>query len=205
MNGLEAIKAMENGEIVQSFHYGSVPDLYKMEDGKIVTKPYHNPKREWKECSEFLLGDVYEVYRPNQNTGWYNEHNQKNEDNYFVFGFNGRIVFTNHPLEKSEADEDRFSHILKAQEIEFKQRLFRKLQRFSDENGGNEIDWSNGESCKYYIYYNYEEEELDVYGASHIRDFGQVYFETEELAEQAIELFREDLIKYFTHKWMECE
>ena len=46
MNGLEAIKAMENGEIVHDSSLGFVSDLYKMEDGKIVTKPYHNPKRE---------------------------------------------------------------------------------------------------------------------------------------------------------------
>lgn len=205
MNGLEAIRAMENGEIVQHFHYGSVPYLYKIEDGKVMEKYGVSSNNDWRDCPRFILEGGYKFYNPNQNTGWYNEHNQKNEDNYFVFGFNGRIVFTNHPLEKSEANEDRFSHILKAQEIEFKQRLFRKLQRFSDENGGNEIDWSNGESCKCCICYDHEEEELVVGDVRFIRDFGQVYFKTEELAEQAIELFREDLIKYFTHKWMECE
>ena len=30
------------------------------------------------------------------------------------------------------------------------------------------------------------------------RDFGQVYFIQEEVAQQAIELFHDDLIKYFT-------
>lgn len=205
MNGLEAIRAMENGEIVQHFLYGSVPYLYKIEDGKVMEKYGVGSNNDWRDCPRFVLEGGYKFYNPNQNTGWYNEHNQKNEDNYFVFGFNGRIVFTNHPLEKSEANEDRFSHILKAQEIEFKQRLFRKLQRFSDENGGNEIDWSNGESCKCCICYDHEEEGLVVGDVRFIRDFGQVYFKTEELAEQAIELFREDLIKYFTHKWMECE
>ena len=64
---------------------------------------------------------------------------------------------------------------------------------------------TNDKSCKYYIYYNYEEEELAVSGAWSVRDFGQVYFKTEELAELAIELFKKDLIKYFTHKWIECE
>ena len=205
MNGLEAIRAMENGEIVQNFHDGSVPYLYKIEDGKVMEKYGVSSNNDWRDCPRFILEGGYKFYNPNQNTGWHNEHNQKNEDNYFVFGYNGRIVFTNHPLEKSEADEDRFSHILKAQEIEFKQRLFRKLQRFSDENGGNEIDWSNGKSCKCCICYDHEEEELVVGDVRFIRDFGQVYFKTEELAEQAIELFKEDLIKYFTHKWMECE
>lgn len=205
MNGLEAIKAMENGEIVQHFLYGSVPYLYKIEDGKVMEKYGVSSNNDWRDCPRFILEGGYKFYNPNQNTGWYNEYNQKNEDNYYVFGVNNQIVHTSSLVRKTEADEDSFSQLAKAQEIEFKQRTFRKLQRFSDENGGNKIDCSNGESCKYYIYYNYEEEELVVYGASHIRDFGQVYFETKELAEQAIELFREDLIKYFTHKWMECE
>lgn len=202
MNGLEAIKAMENGVIVHDSSIGVAPYLYKMEDGKVVTKPYDNPKREWKECSEFLLGDVYEVYRPNQNTGWHNECDRKS--NYHLIGDSGQILLTSMGTSQ-EADEDRFSHYLKAQEIEFKQRLLRKLQRFSDENGGNEIDWSNSEGCKCFICYDHEEEELVVGDVRFIRDFGQVYFKTEELAEQAIELFKEDLIKYFTYKWMECE
>ena len=205
MNGLEAIRAMENGEIVQNFHKGDTRYLYKIDNGNLMIKRDVVHDYCWEKCLEFLFDENYEIHNSNQNTGWYKEHNQKNDDNYFVFGYNGRIVFTNHPLEKSEADEDRFSHILKAQEIEFKQRLFRKLQRFSDENGGNEIDWSNSKSCKCCICYDHEEEGLVVGDVRFIRDFGQVYFKTEELAEQAIELFKEDLIKYFTHKWMECE
>ena len=201
MNGLEAIRAMENGEIVHDSSIGIAPYLYKMEGGKVVTKPYDNPKREWKECPEFLLGDVYEVYRPNQNTGWHNECDRKS--NYYLIGHSGQILLSSMGTSQ-EADEDRFSHYLKAQEIEFRQRLLRKLQRFSDEHRGNEIDWSE-DNCKYYIYYDNTDEELDVRNAWLIRDFGQVYFKTYEIAEQAIELFKEDLIKYFTHKWMECE
>ena len=213
MNGLEAIRAMEKGEIVQSFHYGSVPCLYKIEDGKVMEKYGVGSNNDWRDCPRFILEGGYKFYNPNQNTGWFNEYNQKNNDNYYVFGFNNQIVHTSSLVRKTEADEDSFSQLAKAQEIRlakareirFKQGTFRKLQQFSDENGGNEIDSTNDKSCKYYIYYNYEEEELAVSGAWSVRDFGQVYFKTEELAELAIELFKKDLIKYFTHKWMECE
>ena len=37
-------------------------------------------------------------------------------------------------------DANYFSTEEKAEEINFKQTLFRKLQRFSDENGGDKID-----------------------------------------------------------------
>ena len=203
MNGLEAIKAMEHGKIVHDSSIGIAPCLYKIVSGKVMTKPYDGSKHEWEDCLEFLLNDVYEVYNPNQNTGWHSECGKKNI--YCLIGYNGQISSISPLGVPQEADEDRFSHALKAQEIEFKQRTFRKLQRFSDENGGNEIDWSNSKSCKCCICYDHEEEELVVGDVRFIRDFGQVYFKTEELAEQAIELFKEDLIKYFTHKWMECE
>ncbi len=37
------------------------------------------------------------------------------------------------------------------------------------------------------------------------RDFGAVYFESYKVAEQALEMFEEDLIKYFTHDWSKGE
>ena len=44
-----------------------------------------------------------------------------------------------------------FSMKEKAEEINFKQTLFRKLQRFSDENGGTEIDWNDEDQTKFSI------------------------------------------------------
>lgn len=92
-----------------------------------------------------------------------------------------------------------FSTKEKAEEINFKQTLFRKLQRFSDENGGDKIDWQDGEQDKYFINYNYYYKNL--YSDSTVdnkdRTFGQVYFISREVAEQALDLFRADLEKYF--------
>ena len=91
-----------------------------------------------------------------------------------------------------------FSTEEKAEEINFKQTLFRKLQRFSDENGGNEIDWNDPNQDKWMIRFDHRVEELYVGLNSYIRNFGQVYFISEEVAKNAIELFRDELIKYFT-------
>ena len=93
-----------------------------------------------------------------------------------------------------------FSTEEKADEINFKQTLFRKLQRFSDENGGNEIDW-NDAHCKYSIKYAYDDNNLFIGWNYDVKEVGVVYFVHEEIAKQAIELFRDDLIKYFTHDW----
>lgn len=91
-----------------------------------------------------------------------------------------------------------FSTREKAEEINFKQTLFRKLQRFSDENGGNEIDWSNLFQEKFGITYNCGDKKLETALYFHHNDFGQVYFISEEIAEKAIKLFYDELIKYFT-------
>ncbi len=91
-----------------------------------------------------------------------------------------------------------FSMKEKAEEINFKQTLFRKLQRFSDENGGNEIDWDDEDQTKFSIKYSYFSSELIIDCCNTVQQFGQVYFASKEVARKAIELFHDDLIKYFT-------
>ena len=91
-----------------------------------------------------------------------------------------------------------FSTREKAEEINFKQTLFRKLQRFSDENGGNEIDWENTNQKKYCILYCHSFKELQSDFTWVRQNQGQIYFISKEIAEKAIELFHDDLIKYFT-------
>ena len=94
-----------------------------------------------------------------------------------------------------------FSTKEKAEEINFKQTLFRKLQRFSDENGGNEIDWENTNQKKYCILYCHSFKELQSDFTWVRQNQGQIYFISKEIAEKAIMLFHDDLIKYFTHDW----
>lgn len=83
-------------------------------------------------------------------------------------------------LEDDYTDEDRFSTLDKAEKIEFQQRLFRKLQRFSDENGGNEIDWNNFEEPKFRIGYSLADKDLIVIRVYTIKSQGCVYFTSEK-------------------------
>ena len=112
---------------------------------------------------------------------------------------NKKLVLDVHEILKEETDEEKeTADILK--EINFTQTLFRKLQRFSDENGGNKIDWKNRTQRKFFIQYEPSYGFLvDYYYFD--KEFGQVYFASEDIAEKAIELFYDDLIKYFTHDW----
>ena len=203
MNGLEAIELMKQGKIVTDGKR-----KYQISDGKITVLTYVvrndiGAGRElWENVEYFNTAkDSYEEYiEPKPLTGW----ERVEGDSYETITSNGAlntVDFGYYMDVERYKQANYFSTKEKAEEIHFKQMLFRKLQRFSDENGGNEIDWNNEIKMKWGIWYNYEYEELAscpyVYGQA----FGQVYFISEEVAEKAIELFRDELIKYFTHDW----
>ncbi|HAU87644.1 MAG TPA: hypothetical protein DCW90_19775 [Lachnospiraceae bacterium] len=77
-------------------------------------------------------------------------------------------------------------------------RLLRQLRRFSAMHRQNKIDWADCNSFKFSIGFDYEYQDLQVNRWSQCRYFGEVYFDTMELAEQAMVNFRDDLMWYFT-------
>ena len=201
MNGLEAIELMKQGKMVCSNdHFPRFIDqtngkmMVLGHDGEIVPSPNFDINYVgYRECIE-----------PKPVTGW--ERVNEGEEVYFISVYEGVEKETDYC---DEIDDDcyeianYFSTKEKAYEINFKQTLFRKLQRFSDENGGNEIDWKDHFSKKLYI--AYQGGELFVDWMSEAKYFGQVYFISREVAQQAIELFHDELIKYFTHDWRVVE
>ena len=79
--------------------------------------------------------------------------------------------------------------------------LMRKLRRFAVENGGSfsKEEWKDYTVSKYEIYFNYSNDNI-----LHINEinfnkfiFG-IYFRSEEIAQKAIDTFKEDLLWYFT-------
>lgn len=89
------------------------------------------------------------------------------------------------------ANETLIKNILTAQLLQ------RKLWRRSAELC-EKVDWANKDIKKYCIRYAYENNNLYVNTRWTCRDFGEVYFDTKEHAEQVIEEFRDELIWYFT-------
>ena len=88
---------------------------------------------------------------------------------------------------EEEAEREQFEILLK-----------RRLKKFAIENNEVEIDWSDHDQDKCYIYYDYYNNELDYTYVGYNRDFGQVYFSSKEIVERVIEEFHDDLIRYFT-------
>ena len=201
MNGLEAIELMKQGKM--GVEGGtSEPFVLKIENGIVLSKSTIVSDGKWgvDDCFDFTVN--YEEYiEPKPLTGW--ERVGENES-YYNISCNCYVekLIEERCMEDKYYYEDAnyFSTEEKAEEINFKQTLFRKLQRFSDENGGNEIDW-NDAHCKYSIKYAYDDNNLFIGWNYDVKEVGVVYFVHEEIATQAIELFRDDLIKYFTHDW----
>lgn len=198
MNGLEAIELMKQGKKVSIV---DAAGFYQIKDGRIwLTYPTS------KVTGEVLFFDLSNTYceyiEPKPLTGWdRTEHWEDVEGFYSIAECDVLADRTsyNHVLnQKCYENANYFSTKEKAEEINFKQMLFRKLQRFSDENGGNEIDWENTNQKKYCILYCHSFKELQSDFTWVRQNQGQIYFISKEIAEKAIELFHDELIKYFT-------
>lgn len=199
MNGLEAIELMKKGITVMDCN----GKLYRIDNNCVKFRTISG--NHWVSEVGFNFLAKYEEYLPVM-TGW---ERSPMEGVYYFISDNGRLmrdVNTEQGFDKGAYDvANYFSTEEKAEEINFKQTLFRRMQRFSDENGGSEIDWTHEGRWKYCIKYDYDYDELYIDSYQTNRIFGAVYFASHEVAEQALELFKDDLIKYFTHNWSKGE
>ena len=77
-------------------------------------------------------------------------------------------------------------------------KLMRQLRRFAVEHRKSGLNWSDTAQRKYYIYYNRRDNKIDIGYVIFGRDFGSIYFDTEEAAEAALSTFKDELTWYFT-------
>lgn len=87
-----------------------------------------------------------------------------------------------------------------AEYIAFKETLMRKLDKFAWEHNARVIDWNNSCSVKYYISFSIDDNEAVVDWSCGYQS-NNVYFTSKEIAEKAIEEFKDDLIKLYTWKF----
>lgn len=87
-----------------------------------------------------------------------------------------------------------------AEYIAFKETLMRKIDKFAWENNAKVIDWNNDSSAKCYITFSNVCNEFITDWNSSYRS-NDIYFTSKEIAKQAIEEFKEDLIKLYTWKF----
>ena len=125
------------------------------------------------------------------------------DNTYYLIAPNSIV---NHVLEKRCCVDDTMFEVANyfnsknyAEYISFKETLMRKIDKFAWENNAKVIDW-NDCSAKYYITFSNVCNEFITDWNSSYRS-NDIYFTSKEIAKQAIEEFKEDLIKLYTWKF----
>ena len=77
-------------------------------------------------------------------------------------------------------------------------KLMRQLRRFSVEHRECGVNFNDIKTKKYYLYYDYEDNELRTTFMFYAKHFGAIHFDSEETANAAIDEFHDELIWYFT-------
>ena len=77
-------------------------------------------------------------------------------------------------------------------------KLMRQLRRFSVENRVTDIEWVRGSNPKYFIYYDYSKESLEVEKNYYFRSPGLICFDSINSTARAIKEFKNELIWYST-------
>ena len=77
-------------------------------------------------------------------------------------------------------------------------KLMRQLRRFAVEHRECGVNFNDTNTEKYYVYYDYKDNELGTTFTFCARVFGVIYFDSEETANAAIDEFHDELIWYFT-------
>ena len=76
--------------------------------------------------------------------------------------------------------------------------LMRKLRRYAVEHREHELDWNNEHQLKWYFFWKANESVFSISVYTVTKDFGGIYFDSEEATKTAIEEFKDELIWYFT-------
>lgn len=129
-------------------------------------------------------------------TGW--ERGELKQTYYTTDGESQPETYHPEDTERYE-NADYFASPTLAADIARAQEIWRKLMRWQAEND-NPVYWGNDgiESEHFSIYCDHFTGQLTVASPCYSQVPFNVYFSTEEKAEQAIEIFREDLTWLFT-------
>ena len=76
--------------------------------------------------------------------------------------------------------------------------LMRQLRRFAVEHRERGVNLNDTNTEKYYVYYDYGNDALGVSLVSRTKNFGAIYFDSEETLNAAVDEFYDELIWYFT-------
>lgn len=133
-----------------------------------------------------------------EKTGW---ERAEDDDTYYCVENNGKIC----EIHEKDYISDRWRYKIAnystvKSKMEFKalrDNLLSRMQRWADIHNEEKIDWDNSEQRKYLIYYDYDDNKFCFTYVYYVRDLGQIYFTSEEIANQCLEEFKEELLEFY--------
>ena len=178
------------------YRYGKI--IFEIKDGDLINIESNAYLRDanisMAELSKMDFEEIEEMKNPCKQAGY-------GEKYHYIWGFslNSNTDF-NHAIDnKLFLTANYFNNKDYAEYIAFKETLMRKLDKFAWENNAKAMNWGDS-SSKYYITFSYRYNEL-ITDVSFAYQSNNVYFTSREIAEQAIEEFKDDLIKLYTWKF----
>lgn len=179
------------------YRYGKI--IFEIKDGDLINIESNAYLRDasisMAELSKMDFEEIEEMKNPYKQV----EHGEKYHS---VFGFYlNSNTDLNHEIDnKLFLTANYFNNKEYARYIAFKETLMRKMDRFAWDHNVKVIDWHDSRSEKYYIQFSNKHNELEIVW-TYSYQANNIYFTSEEIAEKALEKFKDDLIKLYTWKF----
>lgn len=147
------------------------------------------------ELLEMDFEEIEEMKNPYKQAGY-------GERYHCIYGYTIHLnTDSNHEIDnKLFSTANYFNNKEYAEYVGFKETLMRKLDRFAWEHNAKVSNWDVSSGPVYYIGLDRCDKKLAVCGA-HMFRASDIYFTSQGIAEQAIEEFKDDLIKLYTWKF----
>ena len=178
----------ENGK---KYFCKDINEIFEVEEGNLIAATRSFSMAE-------LLGmefeEIEEMKNPYKQAGYGNKY-------YSIFEFRIRSnTDSNHEIDnKLFLTANYFDNKEYAKYIAFKETLMRRLDRFAWEHNAKVMNCGDG-SIKYYISFSHADNRV-IADWDFMYMSNNIYFTSREIAEKAIEEFKDDLIKLYTWKF----
>lgn len=137
--------------------------------------------------------------KPKEKTGY---ERLKIGDTYFLigeFGDIGTSLEDDDYYDKKRYDAaNYYSDEVVAENNARADKLYRQLRRFAVEHRIKNLDWADADVDKVHLFYNHPHNRIEFATLFTRHEFGNIFFDSNETAQLAIDTFKDELIWYFT-------
>lgn len=162
-------------------------------------------RKEHEELTKKIVELEEQLHKENEKKKWWTP---EDRDEYYYTTNYGEVLSTYYSTDDSLDSKkiktlNCFQTRKKAEREAFEILLRRELKKFAFENNEGEIDWNDLNMSKYTILYNHNykinhADELLIDDWTFRQHCGVVYFTSEDIAQKALEKFKDKLIRYYT-------